>query len=89
MRSHKGLGAFGGFAKSFTANWAGAGAPSLVSQLGCAVLCVQGNEGQNTFIGPHCFINIVAIKFLHRQDTALCFRLLNFLILELVGYFIA
>lgn len=49
MRSHKGLGAFGGFVKSLTANWAGAGtrAPSFVSQLGCAVLCVQGNEGQN------------------------------------------
>lgn len=36
----------------------------------------------------YCFINIVAINFLHGQDSALYFRRLSFLILELVGNFI-
>ena len=63
--------------------------PKIMSQIK-EQFCVYGEMKDREYISwsSHCFINTVAIKFLHGQDSALYFRLLNFLILELVKNFI-
>lgn len=93
---------FSGFPKADSANWDGAVAlhystnlnmcfflPKIMSQIK-EQSCVYGEMKDREYISwsSHCFINTVAIKFLHGQDSALYFRLLSFLILELVKNFI-
>lgn len=96
MRLDKLFTNFSGFAKPCTVNWAGAVAsnPYQPIKTCCFCLneclkkkikeqsCVYREMKDREYISwsSYCFINIVAIKFLHRQDSALSFRQLSFLI---------